>query len=129
MSGEKMFKVILMCAMVFLVGTFGMNVFSVFGPYMQMRKDIKQINKSLDTAANSIVISKTKLDSLSKLLQECNEYINNVKKQVNIIDARQQLENNNYRILDANLRKRLRTVIDSLDRENADSVISKIRTY
>jgi septal ring factor EnvC (AmiA/AmiB activator) len=129
MSGEKMFKIILICAMVFLVGTFGMNVFSVFGPSMQMRKDIKQINKSLDTAANSIVISKTKLDSLSKLLQECNEYINNVKKQVNIIDARQQLENNNFKILDAGLRKRLKTVIDSLDRENADSVISKIRTY
>ncbi len=125
-QNETLAKIIALCAMIFLTGSFCLNLFSIFGPYIEMRKGIKEISKNLDAAEDSITVSRTKLDSLSKLLVECNNYITDVQNKINMVDARQRLESDNFRTMDAKLRKKLQVIIDSLDRENLDSVVSNI---
>jgi regulator of replication initiation timing len=83
---DNFIKIVLVIGVILILGSFLNDLFGIFGPHLEMRKNLNELKKSLSEAKSNIDYSRLQLDSIVKEINTCNMFIDSVKLRVELID-------------------------------------------
>lgn len=85
-NSDSFIKKVLIIGVVLVLGSFVTNLFGIFGPYLEMRKNLNEMKKTLSEAKSNIESSRVQLDSIVTNITTYNRFIDSVKLRVELID-------------------------------------------
>lgn len=95
-NSDSFIKKVLIIGVVLVLGSFVTNLFSIFGPYLEMRKNLNEMKKTLSEAKSNIESSRVQLDSIVTNINTYNRFIDSVKLRVELIDRSLTLKSINF---------------------------------
>lgn len=113
-NSDTFTKTVLVIGVVLVMGSFLTNLFGIFGPYLEMRRNINELKKTLSEAKSNIDSSRVQLDSIVTNINICNKYIDSVKLRVELVDRYLVKRSDEYKRATMEQRSELQKMEDSL---------------